>query len=314
MIIKPNLLAQFFYYVGSYKLILEDGQLKRDLKTLWFFKRKPKFLNAEKIIVFDTEIGLTGRKLTSGYKAGGADNKTLVIKGLTSKDIETIKEFVQSHGAQIAKTDGDLIKTKFPFFNPKRWFSFRERLFLNDEGIGHIRRGWFKKRQTFLPFSSIKVYVYNGLLSKELMILGDATINLIEKISNSDNDKIKSVLSEKGVIPTQGKKYLPAILSFKRGLLPDVLIATEKGILFKSKQLVGENRTEFIAYNQITEYKKIGWYKLFAPIVIKGRRVDARQGEGGGIHIVLDGVAFYRWCTLFFFNGSLKSKLKNNCR
>jgi len=313
MIIKPNIFAQLMKF-GSVQLCLEHAQLKYNYKLLWLIKFKEKFLNAEKIIVFDTEIGLLGRKLTTAYKAGGADNKTIVVKGLTSKDIESIKEFVQSHGAQIAKTDGDLIKTKFPLFNPKRWFSFRERLFINEEGIGHIRRGWFKKRQTFLPYNSIKVYVYNGLLAKELMILGDASINLVEKISNSDNDKIKNALTEKGVIPTVGKKYLPAILSFKRGLLPDVLVATDKGILFKSKKLIGENRTEFIAYNQITEFKKIGWYKLFAPIVIKGRRVDARDGEGGGINIVLDGVAFYRWCTLLFINGSLKSKLKENCR
>lgn len=313
MIIKPNIFAQFIKF-GRIRVSLENAQITYTYKLLGLIKFKEKFLNAEKIIVFDTEIGILGRKLTTGYKAGGADNKTIVVGGLTSKDIESIKEFVQSHGAQISKIDGDLIKTKFPLFNPKRWFSFRERLFINEEGIGHIRRGWFKKRQTFLPYNTVKVYVYNGLLAKELMILGDASINLVEKISNSDNDKIKNALTEKGVIPTVGKKYLPAILSFKRGLLPDVIVATDKGILFKSKKLIGENRTEFIAYSQITEFKKIGWYKLFAPIVIKGRRVDARSGEGGGIHIVLEGVAFYRWCTLLFFNGSLKSKLKQNCR
>jgi hypothetical protein len=313
MIIKPNLLAQIMK-LGSIQVTLDNAQVKYNYKLLWFIKFKEKFLNADKIIVFDTEIGLTGRKLTTGYKAGGGDNKTIEVGGLTLKDIESIKEFIQSHGAQIAKTDGELIKTKFPLFNPKRWFSYRERLFINEDGIGHIRRGWFKKRQTFLPYNSIKIYVYNGLMSKELMILGDATINLVEKISNADNDKIKNILTEKGVIPTVGRKYLPAILSFKRGLIPDVIVATDKGILFKSKKLMGENRSEFIAYNQITQFKKIGWYKLFAPIVIKGKRVDARAGEGGGINIVLEGVAFYRWCTLFFFNGSLKTKLKQNCR
>ena len=185
MVIKPNILAQLIKF-GSIQVSLENAQIIYRFKLFGFFKSKEKFLNADKIIVFDTEIGLLGRKLTTGYKAGGADNKTIVVGGLTSKDIESIKEFVQSHGAQIAKTEGDLIKSKFPLFNPKRWFSFRERLFINEEGIGHIRRGWFKKRQTFLPYNSIKVYVYNGLLAKELMILGDASINLVEKISNSD--------------------------------------------------------------------------------------------------------------------------------
>jgi hypothetical protein len=239
MIIKPNFLAQLFYYVGSYKLILEDGQLKRDLKTLWFFKRKPKFLNSDKIIVFDTEIGILGHKLTSGYKAGGADDNTLGIIGLRKKDINDIKSYIQEHGAQILQTDGVTLKTSFPLFTPTRWLSFREKIVINEKGIGHIKRGWFKTRQSFLPFESINMYCYNGVINKDILLLGDTTISLVEKISNSNNEKIKKTLLEKGVTSTKGRKYLPALLSFKRGLSSDVLITTEKGILFKSKKLIG---------------------------------------------------------------------------
>jgi len=314
MIIKPNFLAQLFYYVGSYKLILEDGQLKRDLKTLWFFKRKPKFLNSDKIIVFDTEIGILGHKLTSGYKAGGADDNTLGIIGLRKKDINDIKSYIQEHGAQILQTDGVTLKTSFPFFTPTRWLSFREKIVINEKGIGHVRRGWFKTRQSFLPFESINMYCYNGVINKDILLLGDTTISLVEKISNSNNEKIKKTLIEKGVISTKGRKYLPALLSFKRGLSPDVLITTEKGILFKSKKLIGGQTNIFLGYNEINKFKKHGWYKLFAPVSIEGRRVDARQGEGGNVNILIEGIAFYRWCTLLFFNGSLKSTLKSNCR
>jgi hypothetical protein len=314
MIIKPNFLAQLFCYVGSYKLILEDGQLKRDLKTLWFFKRKPKFLNSDKIIVFDTAIGILGHKLTTGYKAGGGDNKTLKIVGLGKKDINDIKSYIQEHGAQILQTDGIILKTMFPLFTPTRWLSYRERIVINEKGIAHIKRGWFKRRQSFLPYESINMYCYNGVVNKDILLLGDTTISLVEKLSNSSNEEIKKILLEKGVTATVGRKYLPAILSFKRGLSPDVLITTEKGILYKSKKLIGGQTNIFLDYNEISKFKKHGWYKLFAPVSIVARRVDARQGEGGSVNILIEGIAFYRWCTLLFFNGSLKSKLKSKCR
>ena len=45
--------------------------------------------------------------------------------------------------------------------------------------------------------------------------------------------------------------------------------------------------------------------------MIKGRRVDARAGEGGDVEILINGIVFYRWNTLLFFNGSLKRTLKS---
>lgn len=314
MIIKPNFLTQLFYYVGSYKLILEDGQVKRDLKTLWFFKKKPKFLNSEKIIVFDTGINHLGYKLTSGYKAGGGDNNTLVVRGLSKEDINGIKSYIQEHGAQINQTDGVTLKTSFPYFTPTRWLSFREKIVINEKGIVHIKKGWFKRRQSFLPYESINMYCYNGVINKDILLLGDTTISLVEKLSNTKNDKLKKILIEKGVTSTKGRKYLPALLSSKRGLSPDVLITTEKGVLFKSKKLIGGQSNIFLGYDEIKKFKKHGWAKLFAPVFIEGYRVDAREKEGKEVEILIEGIAFYRWCTLLFFNGSLKSTLKSKCK
>jgi hypothetical protein len=158
------------------------------------------------------------------------------------------------------------------------------------------------------------MYCYNGVINKDILLLGDTTISLVEKLSNTNNDKLKNILLEKGVTSTKGRKYLPALLSFKRGLSPDVLIATEKGVLFKSKKLIGGQSNIFLGYDEINKFKKHGWAKLFAPVSIEGRRVDARKGEGGNVNIMIEGIAFYRWCTLLFFNGSLKSTLKSNCR
>ncbi|MFT7011565.1 MAG: hypothetical protein ACJAWR_001585, partial [Flavobacteriales bacterium] len=284
MIIKPNLLAQIFCYLGNYKLILENGQLKRDLKTLWFFQRKPKLLNANKIIVFDKELGVFGHKLIAGYKPGGGDNSEIKIAGLNPKKIKEIEAFIKEQGADI-NNEGEKIKTSFPFRNPRRWFSFREKLILNEKGIGHIKKGWFKTRQSFLPFESINIYCYNGVLNKDVLLEGDTTISLIEKLSNSNNEKLKKILIEKGVNSTKGRKYLPALLSFKRGLSPDILITTKSGLYFKSKKLVGGQKNIFLKYEEITKFKKIGAFKIFAPIMIKGRRVDARAGEGGDVEI-----------------------------
>jgi hypothetical protein len=314
MIVKPNILAQLFYYVGSYQLKLEDGQLKRELKTLWLFKRKHKFLNSDKIIAFDTEIGLFGNKLITGYKAGGTDDNTLKIIGLTKNDLVKIKNYIQQNGAQIIQNEGEILKTNFPLFQPSRWLSYRETISIGEKGIGHVKKGWFKTRQSFLPFESINMFCYNGVMNKDILLLGDTTISLVEKLSNGNNDKLKKILLEKGVTSTQGQKYLPAILSFKRGLSPDVLITTDKGILYKSKKLIGGQTNIFLGYDEITKFQKHGWLKLVAPISIEGRRVDARKGEGGKVLIQINGVAFYRWCTLLFFNGSLKATLKSKCR
>jgi hypothetical protein len=313
MIIKPNFIGQFLK-LGSYKLILEDGQIKTDYLMFWFFKRKPKCLNSNKIIVFDTGVNIFGHKLTTGHKPGGGSNNKISVKGLSRNDVNLIKEYVILNGAQILQNDGETLKTSIPFLMPSRWLSAREKIIIGDNGIGHIRKGWFKTRESFLPYDSINMYFYDGIFEKNVLILGDTTISLVENLSNTNNEKLKKVLLEKGVTSTKGRKYLPALLSFRRGLPSDVLIATEKGILFKSKKLIGGQSNLFLGYDEITKFKKHGWYKIFAPISIEGRRVDARKGEGGIIYIFIEGIAFYRWNTLFFFDGSLKSTLKSNCR
>ena len=315
MIIKPNLFAQIFYYFGSYILRIEERQLIRELKTLWFIKRKPKVLNCDKIIVFDTKLNLFGFKVSTGYKAGGQDDKTLNICGLSKQQVNQIKAYIQESGAKISSLEGSVFTTLFPWFSPSRWLSYREKIILNDEGVGHIRKSWFKTRESFLPYPSIKMYCYNGLLAKDILILGDTTISLFEKISNHDNGILKRKLEEKGITSTEGRKYLPALLSLKRSLInPDVLITTPNGVLFKSKKLIGEQTNIYLDYDDIIKFKKIGWYKLFAPVIIEARRVDARKGEGGNVSIYIEGVAFYRWCTLLFFDGSLKSSLKSKCK
>jgi hypothetical protein len=317
-----------FIKMGSSKAILNGNEVVFTKKKFWFFdhtfslgfplkwlanllRGEIKKINASKVIYFDTSKAVSGTKVSFGYKAGGGDDSNLDLT-LTSNNVEVLKKFIIDNGGNVGATLGGItFKTNFPWLNPKRWLSFREVLTVSENGIGHTRKSWFKTRQSFLPFESINTYCYNGVINKDILLLGDTTVSLVEKLSNSNNEEIKKTLQEKGVTATVGRKYLPAILSFKRGLSPDILITTQKGILFRSKKLIGGQSNIFLRYDEINKFKKHGWYKLFAPISIEGSRVDARQGEGKDINILIEGIAFYRWCTLLFFNGSLKSKLKS---
>jgi hypothetical protein len=320
-----------FVKMGASKAILDGNEVVYTKKKFWFFdhtfslgwplkwlanilKGEIKKLNASKVIYFDTSKSLSDIKVSFGYKAGGGDDSNLDL-ALTSTNIEVLKKFIIDNGGNLgASLGGVSFKTNFPWLNPKRWLSYREVLTITENGIGHTRKSWFKSRNSFLPYESINMYCYSGMSNKDILLLGDTTINLVEKLSNSNNEKIQKTLLEKGITATNGKKYLPAILSFKRGLSPDVIITTENGVLYKSKKLMGGQTQIFLKYEEIIKFKKHGWYKLFAPISIEGHRVDARKGEGSDVEILIEGIAFYRWCTLLFFNGSLKSTLKSNCR
>lgn len=328
-VFKVNFLNQLKGF-SSKKLELNSDQIIYTTKFLWLFSHEFKLpwglgwlaeklrgeckkLNIQKIIYFDSSITFLGTKISTGYKAGGGDDSNIDFIINRQEGVLILKQHILEHGGVVGANDlnGEKIISLFPFFNPKRWLSYREIIIISEEGIGHTKKSWFKTRNSFLPYESINMYCYNGVLNKDVLLLGDTTISLDEKLSNTNNDKLIKILLEKGVTSTEGRKYLPAILSFKRGLSPDVLITTEKGILFKSKKLIGGQSNVFLNYDEISKFKKHGWYKIFAPISIEGSRVDARKGEGGDVNIMIQGIAFYRWCTLFFFNGSLKSTLKS---
>jgi hypothetical protein len=331
-VFKLNFLNQLMGF-SSKDLELNSNQIIYTTKYLWLFSHEfklpwglgwladilrgeCKILNIPKIIYFDSSITVFGTKISTGYKAGGGDDSNIDFTFNKKEDVLFLKQHILERGGVIGANDlkGEKIKSLFPLFNPKRWLSYREIIIISEEGIGHTNKSWFKTRNSFLPYESINMYCYNGVLNKDILLLGDTTISLVEKLSNTNNDKLKKILHEKGVTSTKGRKYLPALLSFKRGLSPDVLITTEKGILFKSKKLIGGQTNIFLGYDEINKFEKHGWYKLFAPVFIEGRRVDARKGEGGNVNIMIEGVAFYRWCTLLFFNGSLKSTLKSKSR
>lgn len=314
--IKSNLLVSLFS-LGVKHLELNSNEITYRFKLFGLFYWKPsqRSLTIKNIIYFDTSLGLLGTKLETGYKAGGGSANTIKFI-CSSSTVESVKDHISKNGgsASHAEIDGEKLVTMFPILSPSRWLYKREVIVLGDEGISHVRKGWFKTRSSFLPYESIKVFTYEGLLGKKIRLLGDVTIATHEALSGSAFKQIKETLKTKNVTSEKGRAYKPALLSGKRGLNSPSFLVTSKGVFWKGNKKIGSAELRFLAYEDITSFKKVGWSKLFAPIIIQGERRDARTGEGGGIHMEVPGVAFYRWRTLLIFTGSLKQTLTTNCR
>ena len=314
--IKSNILVSLRSFGVKY-LELDSDQITYRFKLfgLFFWKSSQRSLTIKKIIYFDSSLGLLGTKLSTGYKAGGGEANTIEFI-CSSSTVESIKDHITQNGGSVNhdELEGEKLVTMFPIFSPSRWLSKREVIVLGDEGVSHIRKGWFKTRSSFLEYESIKVFTYQGLLGKKIRLLGDVTIAPHETLSSSAFKQIKKALKAKKVTSEKGRSYKPALLSGKRGLNSPSFLVTSKGIFWKERKKVGSVELLFLAYGDVTSFKKDGWTKLFAPIIIQGHRRDARTGEGGSIHMEVPGVAFYRWRTLLIFTGSLKRTLTTNCR
>lgn len=324
---------------GSIQVELVEKQISYTKKKLWLFshdfslprplrwlanmlKGTKKTLNAEKIIYFDISKGFLGTGVSTGYKAGGGTDTNLNLT-LKKKEVEILKSYITENGGVIgAGLEGEKLKTMFPLLSPLKWLSFREIITIGKEGIGHTKKSWFKTRNSFMEYKSIKVFTHFGVISKKICLLGDVTISPAEGISVANLKRIKKILDEQSVITTKGKNYKPAILSGKRSFTSPSFLVTEEGVFCRSKS-IGKSSIQYLAFNSINKFHKCtkkghsidycnkGWKEIFAPIIIEGSRVDARTGEGGDVVMEVPGIAFYRWRTLFFFTGSLKRTLKS---
>lgn len=343
-IITQNIINQLLS-LSSKKLELTPEKIIFTSKRFWLFSHEFKLfwglgwladllrgdfksLNIDKIIYFDKNRVLNGIKVSTGYKAGGGDDSNLDFTLNNKSDIKILEDHILSYGGKLggASIEGDKIKTVFPFTNPKRWLSYREVIVVGEEGIGHTKKSWFKTRNSFLPYNSIKLFSYSGMINKRINVLGDTSLFLTESISASNFKLIEDKLSKFDLNSEKGKFYKPAILSGKRGFNSSYYLVTSEGVFCKQKKLAGASTIQFLPHKNITDFHKCssendnpikctgckkGWASLFAPIVIKGTRSDARAGEGGSVRMMVQGIAFYRWNTLLFFTGSLKRTLKS---
>lgn len=326
---KYNFINQLLC-LGSKKLELTPKELVFTSKRLWIFthefklfwglgwlanflRGEHKFLNINKIIYFDKNRSITGIKISTGYKAGGGDDNNINFILNKNSEIEFIEQHILEHGGKLGGSgiEGEKIKTTFPLTNPKRWLSYREIIVIGNEGIGHTKKSWFKTRNSFVPYKSIKLFAFNGLLSKKINILGDTSIFSTEGMSNSNFKKIKEKLAQFNLSSEKGRFYKPAILSGKRGFNSSYYLLSEDGLYCKQKKLIGDSDIQFLPYENITSYDREGWFKLFSPVYIQGTRTDARKGEGGNIKMTVEGISFHRWKYLLFFNGSLRRTIKS---
>jgi|TARA_B100001059_G_scaffold228444_1_gene259561 hypothetical protein len=326
---KYNFINQLLC-LGSKKLELTPKELVLTSKRLWIFthefklfwglgwlanllRGEHKFLNINKIIYFDKNRSITGIKISTGYKAGGGDDNNINFILNKNSEIEFIEQHILEHGGKLGGSgiEGEKIKTTFPLTNPKRWLSYREIIVIGNDGIGHTKKSWFKTRNSFVPYKSIKLFAFNGLLSKKINILGDTSIFSTEGMSNSNFKKIKEKLAQFNLSSEKGRFYKPAILSGKRGFNSSYYLLSEDGLYCKQKKLIGDSDIQFLPYENITSYDREGWFKLFSPVYIQGTRTDARKGEGGNIKMTVEGISFHRWKYLLFFNGSLRRTIKS---
>lgn len=326
---KYNFINQLLC-LGSKKLELTPKELVLTSKRLWIFthefklfwglgwlanflRGEHKVLNINKIIYFDKNRSITGIKISAGYKAGGGDDNNINFILNKNSEIEFIEQHILEHGGKLGGSgiEGEKIKTTFPLTNPKRWLSYREIIVIGNEGIGHTKKSWFKTRNSFVPYKSIKLFAFNGLLSKKINILGDTSIFSTEGMSNSNFKKIKEKLAQFNLSSEKGRFYKPAILSGKRGFNLSYYLLSEDGLYCKQKKLIGDKDIQFLPYENITSYDREGWFKLFSPVYIEGTRTDARKGEGGNIKMTVEGISFHRWKYLLFFSGSLRRTIKS---
>lgn len=326
---KYNFINQLLC-LGSKKLELTPKELVLTSKRLWIFthefklfwglgwlanflRGEHKFLNVNKIIYFDKNRSITGIKISTGYKAGGGDDNNINFILNKNSEIEFIEQHILENGGKLGGSgiEGEKIKITFPLTNPKRWLSYREIIVIGNDGIGHTKKSWFKTRNSFVPYKSIKLFAFNGLLSKKINILGDTSIFSTEGISNSNFKKIKEKLAQFNLSSEKGRFYKPAILSGKRGFNSSYYLLSEDGLYCKQKKIIGDSDIQFLPYENITSYDREGWFKLFSPLYIQGTRTDARKGEGGNIKMTVEGISFHRWKYLLFFNGSLRRTIKS---
>ena len=206
--------GQLVYFKKKFGIFGPDFSLPWPLRWLAKFLRgKRTSLDAQKIIYFDPSLTLLGTSAITGYKAGGGDDRNIDIT-FSKEEINSIQKYIEDNGGKIGTSlEGVVLKSSFPFLSPRRWLSFRETIIIGEEGIGHIQKSWFKSRNSFLPYESIKVFTHFGITSKIICLLGDVTIQPVEGFGFSAMKQIKKVLSEKNILSSEGRIYKPALLS-----------------------------------------------------------------------------------------------------
>lgn len=250
----------------------------------------------DSIKYFD-EVGYKGISgITFGGIAGGGSANTIEVFGLAKQDNDTIYKMVTEINPKLVETDVTIFNSLFPLFKPKRWFSKRESLLVADWGIVHkqynivVNGKKSKSRTSVVEYDSIKSYDSQGFLSKNIQILGNTSIISQERFGISAKQYLWRIFAEKKIVNDLGKTFRAGLL-YRWGILgskKDGDASSLKGKIQASSELVAwryKGETKVLPYDRIYayEFKKRHWYSFVGDVVIRGRRVDARAGEGGDI-------------------------------
>lgn len=232
--------------------------------------------------------------LAFGKLTGGGEANSIEVYGLSKEDTKTLTDMVLKRNANLKPKDSIQYKSVLPIKAPKRWIRKRERLYLTDIGLVHkqyhvkIGDKYHKTRTSIVTYDKIKSYDHNGFLFKTLTILGNTSITTVESYPFWVKMKIWGRFKKLGIKNNLGKKYR-ASLRHRRG--NTVLSVGMENVVAKQGKT-----TEVLAYANIyeCEFKKKHFFSLFGDLSVRGRRTDARAGEGSDVHMKVTHMIWFR--------------------
>lgn len=291
----PSTIAMWKIYKGNVVVCDYFGKITQKIYT----RKKVNedvLHNIDKVLYFDNikNNGING--IAFGSIAGGGYANTLEIFGLKKEEVQEIQNMLIKHNPRLEDKGMRLFKSFFPLFTPKRWFKRREMLIITDWGILHkqynvvLKNKTFKTRTSVMPYETIKSYISEGFFAKQIQILGATTISTEELFSHRAKNAIWKEFKVRNIQNDAGTTFKSCFL-YRIGLLGSsedkdlnkikITLSTEHVTWTLKKEV------KILQYHQIYDYKfeKKHWYSLVGNVEIRGRRRDARAGEGGDIQM-----------------------------
>lgn len=241
----------------------------------------------EQVVYFDNIKEKRINGIAFGKIAGGGSANTIEICGLKDDENKKIYNLILENNTKLHPSSSNIFKSYFPLFSPMRWFKQRETITITDWGLIHKQYGVtingrkYSSRTSVIEYRSIKSYMHNGLLFKKFDICGETSITTKESYSRDAKNAIWSEFKRHNIVNDIEDIY-KASLFHRRG--QGKIIVTPDNIMFKKKKEINILKYENI-YS--CDFRKKHWYSLFGDIYIKGRRIDARAGEGGDVTMTI---------------------------
>ncbi|MBR6655068.1 MAG: hypothetical protein IKL20_00490 [Alistipes sp.] len=263
----------------------EYGRMTK--KTFTQEEYRAESVDLSKVIFVDKVKSKGKQGLIFGSVAGGGSANTIEIFGFSKELNDKVYKMIIDQNPQLEAKPIKSFESNFPLFNPSRWFKSRESISIADIGLIHKQYGVkiegkkYSVRTSIVPFHTIKSYWAEGFISKRIDILGSTSIKSAENYGPWDTKEIWNELKRRNIINEYGERFRARLFS-RRG--QGVFYVNKDGVTFKKKKEL--LMLPFYSIYSATFEKP--WYKLFGTATVKGRRVDARAGEGGDIEMVVE--------------------------